>query len=154
MALVEVEVVDANGNRCPTAFHTVDFELTGPAEWRGGIAQGPDNFILSKKLPVECGVNRVLIRSFPQAGKISIKATAEGLRPASIELASKPMVVIDGLAKVLPRRDLARLAETRPHAVRGFRHADPQVRPDHQCCWRNGRSRKSLRRQREHRLEK
>ena len=106
MALVELEVVDAKGNRCPTAFNEVSFDLSGPAEWRGGIAQGPDNFILSKKLPAECGVNRVLVRSLPQAGKISIKASAEGLKPASAELTSKPMVVIDGLAKVLPGANL------------------------------------------------
>ncbi len=106
MALVEVEVVDAKGNRCPTAFNTVNFDLSGPAEWRGGIAQGPDNFILSKELPAECGVNRVLIRSLPQAGKISIKASADGLKPASIEISSKPMLVIDGLAKVLPASTL------------------------------------------------
>ncbi|MEO5716384.1 MAG: DUF4982 domain-containing protein [Luteolibacter sp.] len=106
MALIEVEVVDAQGNRCPTAFNTVNFELTGPAEWRGGIAQGPDNYILSKTLPAECGVNRVLVRSLPQAGKISIKASAEGLKPASVELASRPMLVIDGLAKVLPAATL------------------------------------------------
>lgn len=106
MALVEVEVVDANGNRCPTAFNTVGFDLTGPAEWRGGIAQGPDNFILSKQLPVECGVNRVLVRSLPQAGKISVTAKAEGLKPASVELTSKPMLVIDGLARVFPAATL------------------------------------------------
>lgn len=106
MALVEVEVVDANGNRCPTAFHTVNFDLAGPAEWRGGIAQGPDNFILSKQLPAECGVNRVLIRSHPQAGRISINANAEGLKPASIELVSTPLAVRDGLAKVLPSATL------------------------------------------------
>lgn len=102
MALVEVEVVDAKGNRCPTAFNEVSFDLSGPAEWRGGIAQGPDNFILAKKLPAECGVNRVLVRSLPQAGKITVKASADGLRSASIELASKPIVVIDGLSKVHP----------------------------------------------------
>lgn len=106
MALVEVEVVDAQGNRCPTAFNAVNFELAGPAEWRGGIAQGPDNYILSKVLPVECGVNRVLIRSLPQVGKISIKANADGLKPASVELTSKPMVAIDGLAKVFPATNL------------------------------------------------
>lgn len=98
MALIQVEVVDAQGDRCPTAFNPMNFELAGPAEWRGGIAQGPDNFILSKNLPAECGVNRVLIRSLPQAGKISLKASADGLKPASLELASKPMMVIDGLA--------------------------------------------------------
>src|SRR6266446_3318091 len=42
VALVQVEVVDSEGRRCPTALNTVAFSLTGPAEWRGGIAQGPD----------------------------------------------------------------------------------------------------------------
>lgn len=102
MALIEVEVVDANGNRCPTAFDNVAFEVTGPAEWRGGIAQGTDNHILSKTLPVECGVNRVLVRSLPQAGRISVRATAGGLRPAAIELTSQPLAAMDGLATVFP----------------------------------------------------
>lgn len=106
MALIEVEVVDAKGNRCPTAFKLIQFELTGPAEWRGGIAQGPDNFILSKDLPVECGVNRVLIRTLPQAGKISIKANADGLKSASAELISKPLEIKDGLAATLPAATL------------------------------------------------
>lgn len=102
MALVQVEVVDAKGNRCPTAFNEVSFDLSGPAEWRGGIAQGPENFILAKKLPVECGVNRVLLRSLSQAGSISLRASAERLQSASIELTSKPIVVIDGLSKIHP----------------------------------------------------
>jgi len=34
----------------------IHFDLKGPAEWRGGIAQGPENYILSKDLPVEGGV--------------------------------------------------------------------------------------------------
>ncbi|GAA5130644.1 DUF4982 domain-containing protein [Luteolibacter yonseiensis] len=102
MALIDVEVVDARGNRCPTAFNPIRFDLSGPAEWRGGIAQGPDNFILSKELPVECGVNRVLVRSLPREGKIVLKAAADGLTPASIELVSKPLVVVDGLSEVIP----------------------------------------------------
>ena len=61
--LVDVEVVDAQGRRCPTSNAMIHFTLDGPAEWRGGLAQGPDNYILSKDLPVECGVNRVIIRS-------------------------------------------------------------------------------------------
>lgn len=107
MALIDVEVVDARGNRCPIAFNTIHFDLTGPAEWRGGIAQGTDNFIMSKELPVECGVNRVLIRSLPQAGKVALKATADGLQSASIELISTPLVVVDGLSKVIPSASLA-----------------------------------------------
>ncbi len=102
VALVEVEIVDAQGRRCPTALNRIDFELTGPAEWRGGIAQGPDNCILAKSLPVECGVNRVLLRSTRETGKITLAASSAGLNAAKIELASKPVEVVDGLAKVFP----------------------------------------------------
>ena len=102
VALIQVEVVDEAGNRCPTALNTVNFNLTGPAEWRGGIAQGPDNYILSKTLPVEGGVNRVLIRSSTTAGKITLKASAEGLKAATIALETFPVKVENGLATTFP----------------------------------------------------
>jgi beta-galactosidase len=98
IALVDVEVVDKDGNRCPTALDLIDFALAGEAEWRGGIAQGADNYILSKILPVENGVNRVLLRSTTKAGKIVLKATAGNLKPAEIELTSKPFNSINGLS--------------------------------------------------------
>jgi hypothetical protein len=69
----------------------INFTLAGEAEWRGGIAQGPDNYILSKTLPVEGGVNRVLIRSTTKSGPISIRAMADGLAPADLRLQSKPL---------------------------------------------------------------
>ncbi|TXK28603.1 glycoside hydrolase family 2 protein [Pontibacter qinzhouensis] len=102
LALVEVEVVDSKGNRCPTALNMVDFNLEGAAEWRGGIAQGPDNYILAKSLPVEGGVNRVLIRSTTKAGKIKLKAQAAGLKSAAVTLKSKPFKQENGLATRLP----------------------------------------------------
>ena len=98
LALVDVEVVDARGRRCPTALNVVAFALSGPAEWRGGIAQGPENHVLSKRLPVECGVNRVLVRSAATSGAITLTATAEGLRPATVMLTSRPVTVENGLA--------------------------------------------------------
>ncbi|MNQ57598.1 hypothetical protein D3C85_717620 [compost metagenome] len=102
VALVQIEVVDVNGNRCPTALNTINFELSGPAEWRGGLAQGHDNFILSKVLPVEGGVNRVLIRSLTQAGKISLSASADGLKPATVGLETINLPVDNGLATSFP----------------------------------------------------
>jgi hypothetical protein len=75
----------------------VDFDLTGPAEWRGGIAQGPDNYILAKSLPVECGVNRVIVRAGREAGKIKITARAGSLRSGSLELTSQPVETTGGL---------------------------------------------------------
>ncbi|MFD1875256.1 glycoside hydrolase family 2 protein [Hymenobacter bucti] len=106
LALVQVEAVDAQGRRCPTALNMVSFALSGPAEWRGGLAQGPGNYILAKSLPVEGGVNRVLVRSTMQAGKITLTATAEGLKSAAISLKSQPIAVRDGLATQLPGHDL------------------------------------------------
>lgn len=110
--LVEVEVVDKDGNRCPTALNMIRFGLSGPGEWRGGIAQGPENYILSKDLPVECGVNRVIVRSTTIAGNIRLTANADGLKPASISFHSLPFEVQDGLATSLPadglKSDLSR----------------------------------------------
>ncbi|WP_084708641.1 glycoside hydrolase family 2 protein [Hymenobacter norwichensis] len=106
LALVQVEVVDAQGRRCPTALDMVNFTLAGPAEWRGGLAQGPDNYILAKSLPVEGGVNRVLVRTTPQAGTIKLTATATGLKPAEVSLKSKATPQRNGLAEQLPGVDL------------------------------------------------
>jgi len=106
VALVQVEVVDPLGNRCPTALNLINFEIDGPAEWRGGLAQGPDNYILAKKLPVEGGVNRVLIRSTTTAGTINLKAFSDGLKPASIAVETLPVKVQNGLSMQLPADDL------------------------------------------------
>lgn len=102
LALVQVEVVDKQGRRNPVALNTVRFELAGPAEWRGGIAQGPSNHILNKELPVEGGINRVLIRSSTQAGRIVLKASADGLAGTTLTLRSEAYEVIGGLGNVLP----------------------------------------------------
>jgi beta-galactosidase/beta-glucuronidase len=96
LALVDVEVCDAEGRRCPTALNEVSFSLEGPAEWRGGMAQGPDNCILARRLPVECGVNRVILRSADKAGTIRLMASAEGLESATLELTSHPVGVAEG----------------------------------------------------------
>ena len=108
VALVEFEVIDKDGNRCPTALDMIDFTLTGEAEWRGGIAQGPDNFILAKSLPVEGGVNRVLIRSTRKAGEIRLKAsTKDGkLKPAEIKVDSHSVLVANGLSTAFPSESL------------------------------------------------
>jgi beta-galactosidase len=114
VALVDVEVIDAGGQRCPTALNLINFSLEGPAEWRGGIAQGPDNYVLSKSLPVENGVNRVIIRAKPQAGKIVVRATADGLKPASIQIVSHPVQVTDGLSLEMPDAGLTSYLQRGP----------------------------------------
>lgn len=106
LVLLQVEVADAEGNRCPLANNLIHFMVEGPAEWRGGIAQGSDNYILSEKLPVECGVNRALLRSSVTAGKVVVRAEAEGLASASLELVSSSVEVQNGLSTYIPGDDL------------------------------------------------
>lgn len=106
IALVQIEVVDENGVRCPLANDMVKFDLQGPAEWRGGIAQAKDNYVLARELPVECGITRVLLRSMPQAGKIVLKAEAKGLVSDEITFTTKPIEVKDGLSTYFPNESL------------------------------------------------
>ncbi|MCR4860666.1 MAG: DUF4982 domain-containing protein, partial [Bacteroidales bacterium] len=107
VALVQIEVVDAQGRRCPLANDMIHYDLEGPAEWRGGIAQGPDNYILARDFPVECGVNRAILRSTTKAGRITLKASAEGLRGAEISFETVPFEVKDGLSTYIPGDHLA-----------------------------------------------
>ncbi len=103
MALVEFEVVDKQGRRCPLDNRMVEFTLDGEAEWRGGLAQGENNFVLSKSLPVECGVNRVLLRSTTKAGKITLTAKAEGLPKTSVKMQTEEVKVVNGMSEYLPQ---------------------------------------------------
>ena len=114
MVLFEVEVLDQEGHRCPLDDRMIHFDLQGEASWIGGIAtrnnralQQPDdnrpeglldaaatrnvsdNYVGATDLPVECGVNRVLVRTTTHAGVISLSASADGVRPASIEVRSE-----------------------------------------------------------------
>ncbi len=116
LALVDVEVVDANGQRCPTSLDMINYELEGPAEWRGGIAQGPENFIMSKELPVEGGVSRVIVRSTTKPGRIKLTATsATGcLKPAEVTFDTKEVSVEGGLTPVASRDELPVYLEKGP----------------------------------------
>ncbi len=114
MVLFQVEVVDRQGRRCPLDDRMVHFELSGEATWIGGIAtrnnqqlQRPDenrsaelldaaatknisdNYVGAMALPVECGVNRVLVRTTTNAGQVLLTATAEGVKPATIGVKSE-----------------------------------------------------------------
>ena len=92
MVLVQVEVVDRQGRRCPLDNRMAHFQLWGEARWIGGIGVGaPDNYVGRMSLPVECGVNRILLRTTTTAGEIGIGVQADGLRPAYLTLKSTPV---------------------------------------------------------------
>ena len=63
VALIDFEVVDAKGQRCPTDAGRVDFTCTGPAIWRGGYNSGVTDSTNNLYLSTELGINRVAVRS-------------------------------------------------------------------------------------------
>lgn len=99
IAMVEFETVDRDGNRCPLDNRKVNFRLEGPAEWRGGIAKGEGNCVLSTTLPVECGVNRALIRSTGKEGKIRLYAKADNLPEEMLEWTAQGIGITGGITQ-------------------------------------------------------
>lgn len=78
VAFMDFEVMDAQGNRCPTDEARVDFAVQGPAIWRGGLNSTKPNSTNNRFLNTECGINRVAIRSTLTPGTITLTATHLG----------------------------------------------------------------------------
>lgn len=57
-------------------------------------------------MPVECGINRALIRSFTTPGTVRITAKADGLQSAEISFSSAPVEVKNGLSNYIPGDEL------------------------------------------------
>ena len=137
VALVQIEVVDKDGRRCPLDNSLIKWEVKGPAEFRGGVAKNKDiyntnivaqmsrslddlqegtkipkeiyqklNHAQSDTLPVESGVNRIMLRSLPKAGNITITAKAEGFADAEVCLQTQAVDVKDGLTTFFPADNL------------------------------------------------
>ena len=131
MVLFQVEVVDKQGRRCPLDDRMIHFSLWGEGKWIGGIAshnnkslQRPDdnrpeglldaaatknvsdNYVGLMSLPVECGVNRVLVRTTPNAGAINLSAYADGIKPAYIEVKTSAAPALAGSPSELPTLSL------------------------------------------------
>ncbi len=104
VALIDVEVVDAKGRRCPTDDGRVDFTVAGPAVWRAGYNSGKIDSTNNLYLNTECGINRVSIRSTLSAGTITITASRPGLKSAQIKVVARPVKILDGLASFVPQR--------------------------------------------------
>ena len=133
MVLVEVEVVDKQGRRCPVDNRMVNFALWGEAQWIGGIASRnnqqylvdegqrdkalldaankkniSDNYVGHLSLPVECGVNRILLRTTTQPGDICLSVCADGVKPAYLTLHSESVDVPNYLPQLSLRPSLVR----------------------------------------------
>lgn len=127
LALVQVEVVDKDGRRHPLDNRLVKYTIKGQGEWRGGIAKGKFNHVFCDTLPVECGINRVMLRSTTKAGEVVLTAKAEGLPVATITLNTNPVEVEGGLSKYMPSDGLKCILD------RGETPAEPSFKQ-----WRRG----------------
>jgi len=131
MVLFQVEVLDEQGRRCPLDDRMIHFSMWGDGRWIGGLAtrnnkemQQPDdnrpdglldaaatknvsdNYVGAYSLPVECGVNRVLVRSTVNAGEIKLSAYAEGVKPDYLTVKTNPVEVENGMSEYLPQLSL------------------------------------------------
>ncbi len=97
VALFDVEVVDAQGRRCPTDEGRVDFAVSGPGVWRGGYNSGIVDSTNNLYLNTECGINRVAIRSTRTAGAITLIATRQGLAMGKATVNSAAVKVVGGV---------------------------------------------------------
>jgi len=112
--LINVEAVDARGERCPTFQERVDFETRGKGIWRGGYNSGKTNSINNTYLDLECGINRVAVRATRTPGAITVRATCKGLRPASVTVKSVAFDAPNGYSSELPVMPEVPLPAQRP----------------------------------------
>jgi beta-galactosidase len=102
-ALIDVEVLDAKGQRCPTDDDKVDFAITGPGVWRGGYNSGKVDSTNNLYLNTECGINRVSLRATFAAGAITVTASRPGLKSAQITIVSQAVKIVDGSTAAMPQ---------------------------------------------------
>jgi beta-galactosidase len=124
--LIDVEAVDAKGERCPTFQQRVDFETKGEGIWRGGYNSGKTNSVNNTFLDLECGINRVAVRTTRTAGKITVKASCPGLKSATLTVKSAPFKTQNGFATEMPVMPLTSLPPVRPVITSAW--DQPQIR--------------------------
>jgi beta-galactosidase len=103
VAMFDVEVIDSNGNRCPTDEARVDFTYSGQGRFLGGYNSGIQNSIFQNYLSTECGINRVFVRSTRTAGSFTLTASRGGLQSATATINSTAFTVTNGLTLTMPR---------------------------------------------------
>ena len=107
--LIDVEAVDAKGDRAPTFQKRVDFEVEGAGIWRGGYNSGKIKSTNNTYLDLEAGINRVAVRATRTAGDITVKAKGEGIKAASLTVRSTPFGVENGFTATLPAMPIPEL---------------------------------------------
>ena len=103
VAFIDVEVVDAKEQRCPTDNARVDFTISGPGIWRGGYNSGMIDSTNNLFLNTECGINRVFVRSTLSAGTITVTASRSGIKSARVQIVARPVNITNGFSTLVPQ---------------------------------------------------
>lgn len=123
VAILQYEVVDAQGRRCPVDHRFFTFSVNGEGQYIGGLAAGGrngftrgikddhsetddyhssdpayHNWIGEHTLPIECGIGRIMVRSTTTAGDITVTAKADGLPEATTTFTTKAINDFGGLS--------------------------------------------------------
>ena len=119
VVLVDVEAVDARGERVPTVQQRVDFEMSGPAAWRGGYNSGTINSTNNPYLDLEAGIARVAIRAGRVAGAIALRARSQGLKDGTTSVTSRAVAIEGGVTAVMQAVAAVTLAAQPPRRLAG-----------------------------------
>jgi len=93
LTYVEVELLDANGNRNPKSESLIRFEIEGPGTI-AGVGNANPVSIESYQLPQRKawqGKCLVIIKSGLEPGEIILKASADGLKSSEIKISAKKL---------------------------------------------------------------
>ena len=91
LAYVTVRIVDADGNLCPTADNAVSFSVAGAGTFRAS-ANGDATCLVpfqSPTMPAFSGQLTAIVQSAKHKGTITLTATSEGLKTATIKIKTK-----------------------------------------------------------------
>ncbi len=125
IAMIDVEIVDAAGNRVPTDEAEVDFVHSGEGQFLGGYNSGVRQSTFKDSLWTEAGINRVFVRATRKAGDFTLTVKRAGLPDASVTITSKAFPVdANGLTTTRSQRYSMPLPTTEPTPV-----ADTGVSP-------------------------
>lgn len=88
LAFVRVQVVDKEGNLCPTATNQVTFKVRGAGQYHA-VANGDATCIVpfqSNKMPLFSGQLTAIVQASKKPGTATLTASARGLKSATISI--------------------------------------------------------------------
>src|SRR5690606_20580498 len=91
LSYITVEAVDENGNRHPGAANLIRFEIAGPGELIAVGNANPESVesYTGPERKLWKGRALAIIKGGYEKGKIRVKATSDGLKPAEISISIK-----------------------------------------------------------------